>query len=220
MRRGIAVVVGVAVATLLALVGVGTVSSSALPAPTSLTTCNGVYDGVTFNALIVPTGGSCIVSNSVVHGSVTVNKNAEFDACDVTVAGSVGATQAYVNIDNSSWIGGSITLSQPGSTLSVGGSPCTEKGVYEYSAYICPHYVGGSISVLSAPYNNYLEVSIGECGDMAIHGGVLIQNNRQLVEIEDATITGSLTCINNWPPAEASDVSVGGSRTGCPAYTG
>jgi hypothetical protein len=215
MRRRIGLVIGVAVAMLLALVGIGTASSSATPAPTALTTCNGTYDGVTFNALIVPAWGSCIISNSVVHGSVTVNKNAEFDACDVTVAGSVGATQAYVNIDNSSWIGGSITLNQPGSPLSVGGSPCTEKGTYDYSSYICPHYVGGSVNVTNAPYNSYLEVSIGECGAMTIHGGVLIQNNRQLVEIEDATIVGSLLCLNNWPQAQAWDVTVGGARVGC-----
>ena len=220
MRRRILVVLGVAAATLLALVGAGAASSSANPSSTPLTTCNGTYDGVTFGALIVPSWGSCKVSNSTVAGSVTVNKGAEFDACDVTVGGSVGATQAYVNIDNTSWIGGSITLNQPGSTLSAGGSPCTEKGTYDYSAYICPHYVGGSVNVLSAPYNDYLEVSIGECGHMAIHGGVLIQNNKQLVELDDATITGSLTCLNNWPMPEVdNDVTVGGSRIGCYSNT-
>jgi hypothetical protein len=150
-----------------------------------------------------------------VIGSVTVNKNAEFDACNVTVGGSVGATQAYVNIDNSSSIGGSLTLTQPGSTLSVGGSPCTEKGSYEYSAYVCPHYVGGSVNVRNAPYNEYLEVSIGECGGMSIHGSVNVQGNRQYVEIDDANIVGALVCTNNWPPAEAFDVSVGGAVIGC-----
>lgn len=216
MRRRIGFVLGVAVAVLVALVGVGAASSSANPSPAPLTTCDGYYTGVTFSSLTVPSWASCKVVDSTVTGSVTVNKGAEFDACHVTVGGSVGATQAYVNIDNSSWIGGSITLSQPGSTLSAGGSPCTQKGIYNYSGYICPHYVGGSVNVLSAPYNSYLEVSIGECGHMAIHGSVTIKNNNQLVELENATITGSLVCLNNWPmPVVDSDVWVGGARVGC-----
>jgi hypothetical protein len=214
MRRRIAFVLGVAVAMMLALIGAGaSVGSASSPAP--LTTCNGTYDGVTFSSLTVPAGGSCIISDSTVKGAVKVNKNAEFDACDVTVVGSVNATRAYVNIDNASWIGGSILLDQPGSPISLGGSPCSTGGSYDYSAYICPHYVGGAITVANAPYNDDLEVSIGECGWMTIHGSVTIQNNKQWVEIEDATILGSLVCLNNWPTATAWDVTVRGARVGC-----
>jgi hypothetical protein len=212
MRKRIAFVLGVALAMMLALTAVG---ASVSNASSSLTTCNGTYDGVTFSSLTVPAGGSCIISDSTVRGGVRVNKNAEFDACDVTVAGGVNATQAYVNIDNTSWIGGGILLDQPGSPLSGGGSPCTERGSYDYSAYICPHYVGGGITVQNAPYNDDLEVSIGECGYMTIHGAVMIVNNKQWVEIEDATIIGSLVCLNNWPDATAWNVTVTGARIGC-----
>jgi hypothetical protein len=79
--------------------------------------------------------------------------------------------------------------------------------------------VGGSINVLNAPWSNYLWVSIGDCGPVSVHGSVTIQGNRQYVEIEQSTIVGSLLCINNWPPAEAYDVTVGGARVGCqPIY--
>jgi hypothetical protein len=216
MRTRIAVVVGVALAAMLALFGVTASASNATPAAPTALTCSGTYSNVTVSAVTVPAWASCIITNSTVTGSVTVNPTAEFDACNDYIGGSVNATQAYTNIDNKTSIAGSLNLNKPGATISIGGSPCTEKGPSAYSAYVCPYYVGGSINVLNAPWSNYLWVSIGDCGDVSVHGSVTIQGNRQYVEIEDATIVGALLCINNWPPAQAYDVTVGGAHVGCP----
>src|SRR5581483_10470765 len=131
--------------------------------------CDTTISGGTYTSVSVPTGDNCKLSDATVHGSIIVNKKAEFDSCDNTIDGSVNTTMDYVNIDNDTTIGGSLILNKPGFSLSLGGSPCSESGVSDYAAYVCPSYVGGSISVLKAP-NQWLEVSIGECGYMNVGG--------------------------------------------------
>lgn len=178
--------------------------------------CDTEISGGTYTAVTVPAGDNCKLSNATVTGGVIVNKNAEFDSCDNAISGSVTATKSYVNIDNDTTIGGSLTLTTPGLAEVFGGSPCSEKGLYDYSSYVCPSYVGGSVNVLKAPNRSSLEVSIGECGDMQIDGSVNVQHNREFVAVDNSTIVGSLICVDNNPFAQAANVTVGGAQIGCP----
>lgn len=177
--------------------------------------CDGMYTSGTYTSVNVPAGADCEMANVTVLGGVIVNKNANFTTCDTSISGSVTATKAYVNMDNDTSVGGSITLTNPGVAEYALDTMCiTEYQSSDYASYLCPNYVGGSINVLKAP-NWDDEVAIGECGDMWIGGSVNIQHNREWVYIEDATIVGSLICVDNHPDASAWDVTVGGARIGC-----
>jgi hypothetical protein len=212
-KRIVLVLAAVAAAVVSFLVGTPGASAQAP------LTCDGTYSGGTYTAVTVRAGDSCELSNVTVLGSVVVNKNANFTTCDTSIAGSVNATKAYVNMDNSSEVGGSITLTQPGVVMYELDTLCmTEYGSSAYASYLCPHYVGGSINVLKAP-NWWLELAIGDCGEMQIGGSVNIEHNREFVYIEDATVVGALICVDNNPPAAAYDTSVGGARIGCPPVT-
>ncbi len=210
MSKRIAIALATAAAAALSFFVIAPAASAQEPL-----NCDGFYNGGTYTAVTVQAGADCELEGVTVLGSVVVNRNANFTTCDTSIAGSVTATKSYVNMDNSSEVGGSITLNQPGVLMYELDTLCmTEYGSSEYASYLCPHYVGGSINVLKAP-NWWLEVAIGDCGPMQIGGSVNIQHNRESVYIEDATIVGALICVDNHPPASAYDVSVGGARIGC-----
>lgn len=211
MRKRIAFVLAVTSAAL-AWVVLAPASSSAAPPSIS---CTSVHDNESISAITVPVGASCEIDNSSVAGSVIVNKNASFRSCNSAIAGSITATQAYVNLDSDTSVGGAITLNKPGTQMFAGApNQCVQRGPVSYASTLCPYFVGGSITVQNGPWDPR-EVSIGECGYMSIAGSVTIQNNKLYVEIDGANIHGSLICINNWPPAVANGVSVGGTRIGC-----
>ncbi|HEV7192807.1 MAG TPA: hypothetical protein VGN35_06315 [Jatrophihabitantaceae bacterium] len=187
-------------------------SSQAQPPPT---VCNGTYWGGTFNNLVVPSWDSCVLVNSRVHGTITANPNSSLRTCAATIKGSVDSTQGYVNMDNYTEVDGSVDLNQPGTTLASGGSDsCSPEGEPSgYAAYICPRLIGGSLNITNGP-DSGLDVYVGDCGSVNIHGSVRITGNRLYVEVEDAHILGSLTCLNNWPLPDVWDTTVVGPTHG------
>jgi hypothetical protein len=188
-------------------------SSQANPVPSNI--CSGIHAGGTWSSIIVPSWSDCEIANATVIGSVSVSPNSSFRTCNVAIGGGVNATQAYVNMDPTTTVGGSINLSQPGFLEVAGSLRCLpQEGIYSYSSYICPHYVGGGISVQNLSYYSN-EVSMGDCGPMNIKGGVTIKNNWNLVEFFDSTVHGSLYCANNWPPPDVEGVDVYGVTIGC-----
>jgi hypothetical protein len=213
MRKFLVLLAAVAMAALSWLV-LAPGSSAVVTSPSN---CSGSYTDATFTTIIVAPYSSCSISDSTVIGAVIVNKNASFYTCDSTIGGSVTATQAYVNIDNGTSVNGAITLTKPGSSEVGGESTCSDYGPSEYSSILCPWHVGGSITVQGGlRYSN--DVSIGDCGYMTIGGSVNILHNRLLVEIFGTDISGSLICIDNWPPPEQADNYVAGARVGCNTF--
>ncbi len=178
-------------------------AGSANPVPTTPTICNGLLSGPALGSVVVPSNAYCDLVNATVTGSVTVGSNASLKTCDSMIGGSLNATQAYVNVDNGTTIGGSVSLNRPGASLQMTGTvSCGEQGgLAEYSSILCPSRIGGGVSVHNGASGG-LEVSIGECGPInPIGGTVSIQNNQLPVTIENSNILGSLICLNNMPPA-------------------
>lgn len=217
MRKRLMILLMCLAAAAISLVAFGPARGEAQPPPTY---CSGSYWGGSFNNLVVASGDSCVLFNSRVRGDITVQPNGSLRTCAATINGSVHTTQAYVNMDRDTTVGGSIYLYRPGTMLFnillCGG----QEGMGEYAAYICPRSVGGSIYVTNGP-DSGKEVGLGECGPMNVHGSVTITDNNLYVEMDDASILGSLTCRNNNPNAAVFDTSVTGPVHGsCFALTG
>ena len=145
-------------------------------------------------------------------------QNASSVRVESTIYGGVTATPGVRRISsNGAGVGGAITLNKPGAQLFSGGNNlCTTRGPTSYAATLCPVlFVGGSITVQNGP-RDVREVSIGECGYMDI-AGERDDREQQAVRrvVDGADIDGSLFCINDWPPAVAIYVSVGGTQIGC-----
>lgn len=96
------VVLGV---TLLAL------SAMAAPAAAATTECNSTSDitGATFDDVVVPRDGRCVLINSTVTGDVRVKRGAYFQATNTDIAGKVSADDALtLFIDTDSTVGRSV----------------------------------------------------------------------------------------------------------------
>lgn len=214
MRRVIAVLAALA-AALVSVMIVGSTSAQA-----ASLTCTGINFNQHFSSVIVPPGSECLLAGSTVSGGVTVSTNAALIMCDTAVGGSLSATQAYLNVDPLSSIGGSVSINKPGATQLVGTvnqfceeTPELQPNFVVYNTLLCPWYIGGSVNLSNAQSSSN-ENTIG-CGPwMQIGGPVMIVNNYQPVEIGDAVINGTLTCVNNHPQAEEFNVSAK-SITGC-----
>lgn len=206
MRKRLVVLIVAVAAAALSWVVLAPAQSQAQTPPT---TCNGVFYGGSVNSVVVPSGSECVLINTTVKGNVTASPNSSLRACGANIKGSVQTNEAYVNMDWYTTVGGSIWLNQTGTEMfeivPCGGPIGIDDG---YAAYICPRNVGGSIHVTNG--DSGLEVAIGECGPMNIHGSVWITNNDQSVSLQDSNILGSLTCLNNNPPAEVWDTWVTG----------
>ena len=78
---------------------------------TTTTTCTGTLTHATTAALTVPDGAVCRVSDSTVNGSVTVLRDAYFEAWDTKISGSVQATGALtVFLHDQSSVDGSVLV--------------------------------------------------------------------------------------------------------------
>jgi hypothetical protein len=79
MKKALCAFAVVAVATL-SMAGTATARN---------TNCDGTFTGATFRNIVVPKNGTCILNASTVNGSVTVKKNAYFEANATNITGSV-----------------------------------------------------------------------------------------------------------------------------------
>lgn len=206
MRKRLMILALAVLAAALSLVAVSSARGEAQPPPT---VCNGDYFGGSLTNVIVPSYDACALFGVHVKGEITVQQNAELRTCGAAINGSVHTTQAYVNMDHSTTVGGSIYLDRPGTMIFEIESCNGDIGQGQYAAYLCPRLVGGSIYVTDGP-NSMKEVEIGDCGSMNIHGSVTITDNNLPVTLEESSILGSLTCRNNNPPAEVFDTWVTG----------
>lgn len=207
------------IAVVLALVAGSLVGIAATAAPSNATVsgsnCAGNYNNTTWQQVIVQSNTICRLFNSTVVGSVTVKKNAAFETCNDLIQGNVNATQAYVNIDSQTEIDGSLTLLKPGAQISAGDRVCNiDRGSSSYSSYICPHIIGGNLSItgMSSGY----PTEVGDCGWVNIGGSFTIADNRLLVEAGYFSTGGSLVCVNNNPQPELFyPFDVGSQIIGC-----
>jgi hypothetical protein len=201
MRRFLALVALVAASLVGVVVGSGSAQAASL-------NCSGYVYNKTISSVTVPKNGFCALFNDTVSGGVSVSPGAAFYTCNTDIGGGLSASGAYLNMDNSSSIGGSLSINKAGVAATIGRevicetdtAPTAPEPTTYYSTYICPHLIGGSVTVANALQTN-LDVTLGDCGWMTIGGPVLIANNKSQVEIFQADINGNLTCVNNHPTA-------------------
>ena len=80
-------------------------------AASTTATCTGTVTHTTTLALTVPDGDICRVSDSTINGSVTVLRDAYFEASNTKISGSVQATSALtVFLHDQSWVNGSVLV--------------------------------------------------------------------------------------------------------------
>jgi hypothetical protein len=162
------------------------------PAPTSGTTCNGIYNG-TFNGNItVSSGQTCAFYAGGVVGNVTVN-GGTFGLNNAKVTGNVfiqGA--APFSVGQGAEVTGNLTVQNVSS-----GS----------NNQICGAKVGGNLMV----YANAARVQIGSqdisCLGNAVSNNLTVQNNTAAIKVYDNHITKILSCSGNTSITGAGNVA-------------
>ena len=154
------------------------------PAPTSGTTCNGVYNG-TFNGNIkVSAGQACIFFNGGVTGNV------QQDGGSLVLFQSKVGNNVQVN-------GGGTFAIGPGSTIG-GNLQIKNLPIGLGESQVCGTMVQGDLQF----QNDGTSVLIGAvapaaCPGNAIAGNLQVQNNSASTTIEGNTVTGNLQDQNN-----------------------
>lgn len=171
-------------ATLLAFTG------AAEAQPTNVV-CRGSLGAVTVDNLEVPEFASCVLTGTIVLGSIDVAPGARLTADAVTVRGNIQASEARSVIIRSSSVAGSVEIVQGG------------------VARVLRTSVGGNIKVADqsgavAIVGN--RVGVGVAGDVEAQsnfGGTTISTNR---------IGGNLMCQDNLPAPTGSGNVVAGNK--------
>ena len=98
-------------------------------------TCDGTFTGATFDSIVVPNDGVCILIDSQVNGNVIVKRGAYFES------------------DNSD-ISGGVTLAARGSRCSSTTgrrSPAAPRTLLTDNVFLFDSSIGGSANVLGTP---------------------------------------------------------------------
>jgi predicted PilT family ATPase len=151
------------------------------------TVCRGSMGRATVDNLVVPQGARCILTRTIVQGTLQVERDATLGARRVRVTGNVhGENARRVNVIRSR-VGGSVQVKQ-GAAASVRNSVITHDIQYDANRSALRasrNRVGGSIQVFQNT------------------GGVLIASNR---------VDGNLQCKENAPPPRGSGNVVQGVK--------
>jgi hypothetical protein len=152
------------------------------------TTCRGSVGAVTVDNLRVPQGARCILTGTLVQGTIKVERAATLGARRVRVIGNVQAENARkVNVIRGSRIGGSVQLKQ-----------------------------GGAASVLDSRVNADIQYDANgaalEASRNIVGGSVQVFQNTGGVHIAGNTIDGNLQCKENQPPPTGGGNVVQGNK--------
>jgi hypothetical protein len=134
-----------------AVVAVATLSLAGT-ASASNTNCNDTFTGATFRNIVVPENGVCILNASTVNGSVTVKKNAYFEANATNIAGSVTSLSSQT------------LFTHDGTTVGRGVNALLTTQVFLFDSTVSDR----SVNVLGTPASKAGVVNI--CGMNVSHG--------------------------------------------------
>jgi hypothetical protein len=172
-------------------------------AGTTVTTCTGNMAQGFYDAVNVPAGATCTITNGLVNvttGGVTVGAGATFFVASpgqlVISSGSLNSTSANTIEISNAQIHGHVHLN-----FTTGGD-----------AIFTDSFVGGTLSVAGSNV-------VGIVLDRNTVGALLEQNNQCSNEggcnsIKSNTIAGAFACVNNTPPPSTAGNTVGGNSEG------
>jgi hypothetical protein len=185
--------------------------------------CNGTYSGIRVRDLVVPPSGVCLITNSVIEGSVDVPYNGDFEAGATSIRGNVeaeGAQTVYIYADSS--VGGDIeTLGTAQTQIfesTVTGGIRVRRGTDQ--VYLCHNIVGRGISVTRSGPNILVgDIQDPNClGNVVDDGSIFVAGNSTYVELvvgDNSVPNGSIFVADNGgTPVGTSGESVEGNQGG------
>jgi hypothetical protein len=139
----------------LAVVAIAMLSLATTAGAQGTQTCDGTFTGATFDSIVVPNNGVCILNDSQLGGNVIVKRGAYFESNNSDIAGSVTSLVGdTVFIHDGSTVGGNTTTlltdnvflfdSSIGGSANVLGTPASRAG----RVNVCGMSVGRDINVL------------------------------------------------------------------------
>jgi hypothetical protein len=168
------------------------------------TTCRGALAHATIRDLTVPDGAVCRISGSTVNGSVTVYRNAYFEAWDTRVKGTIHATDALtVFLHDQTSVTGSVLVDGAAQLFlyrtTVGGTVRITHAVAPGYGHVqvCETRAGGIEITASGP-----DVLVGDpergCPGNTVTGDVVIVDNNVASELQVSgnIVSGSLLVTN------------------------
>lgn len=198
---------------LLALALTGLLAMAA-PASADDFKCNGAFTG-TFDNVVVPKNGACVLSGSTVKGNILALKNAYFESDGTSVGGNVQGDRALtLFVHNGSTVGGSV---QGDKTAQLFLFDSTVTGDIQAQDAINPGFGAAQVCGMTVHTGNVQvkkmgpEILIGDplavdcAGNTVAQGDVQVEENFTGVElvIRGNTIpNGNLQVFKNRGPAE------------------
>jgi hypothetical protein len=188
----------------------GTVPAQAEASPA---TCVGTYAGVTFpGPLVVPSGTSCLLSNSTVIGNVVVSPGGLLQVFGSQIRGGLFGRASAVQLHNSR-IAGRVTLLAPVDVPAPGGG-------HYFAVVFCDDAIGGSVTITGASGPD-VSIILGfanlGCNGTNVIGGALVDTNNRTTAfhvLEHNAVGGSLVCSGNAPPPSGGGNVAAGSKFG------
>ena len=138
-----------------AVVAIAMLSLATTAGANGTQTCDGTFTGATFDSIVVPNDGVCILIASQVNGNVIVKRGAYFESNNSDISGGVTSLVGdTVFVHDGSTVGGSTTTlltdnvflfdSSIGGSANVLGTPASRAG----RVNVCGMTVGRDITVL------------------------------------------------------------------------
>jgi hypothetical protein len=167
------------------------------------TQCNGTFTGVTFEDVVVPPNGVCVLSNSTVNGDVEVQKDAFFQATNTKIEGDVEGDQAQTVFIDTGSSAGAVSGEETGQVFvfnaTVNGGVQSDNGTNEVE--VCGSTVKGRIKVQDL-HGGGNEILIGDptnscSGNTAKSVHVADNFTDVFFSIRGNTISGNITVSNN-----------------------
>jgi hypothetical protein len=182
--------------------GVAFAPGAIAAAPSSGSTCNGVYNGTFQGNLTVSAGQNCVFVGGTINGNVQLK------------GGTLSLTNTVVN--------GNVQL-QNGGNFSIGPSATINGNLQAHNLpeggagnQVCDSVITGNLQYQNS--DTPIEIGSGSptCTGNTIGGNVQFHNNDAQGTISDNSIKGNLQCQNDTPPASgiAGSNTVGGNKQG------
>lgn len=188
-----------------ALVAVLIVAPQVLAKRNPAETCTGTMAHATTTDLTVPEGAICRVSSSAVNGSVTIQRNAYFEAWDTKISGTVRASGALtVFLHDGTSVRGSVLVDGASQLFLYRTSV---SGMAKITGAIAPGYghvqvcdtTAGGIEVRSSGPDVLIGDPIAACPGNHVKHDVVVASNQTMsqLNVSGNTITGSLFVTGN-----------------------
>jgi hypothetical protein len=155
---------------LLGVAGVASTMVLVLASPSAAradVSCNGVFNRVSFDDVVVPRGGACTLVDSAVEGDITVRKDGYLQTTGTTVRGDVSGTEAQtIFVDTGSRVSGSV------------------EGYRANQVFVYNSTVNRNIDVEGA--GDVVQI----CGTTVLKGDIVVQKGRRDILIGDPLAVG------------------------------